>query len=105
MAFLDVPQIGDVLIRRGHGPDAKPLMVLSSVPGPDQLAYATRVEAERVACAYAEHAGVNVWLAEFNSEFTLLFRCRESSPVHRSATAARRRSSTQFKREAIVAVS
>lgn len=79
MVFVDIPKIGDVVIRRGYGLDAKPLMALSSVPGPDQFGYATRGEANRMACAYAEHAGVDVWRAESPNEFTLLFSCRAST--------------------------
>ncbi len=78
MVFVDVPKIGDVVIRRGDGPDT--LYVLSFVPGPDRCGYATRAEADRMACAYAEHAGVDVWLAQFPNEFTPLFRVRESKP-------------------------
>ncbi len=76
-------------------------MVLSSFPGPDQFGYPTIAEADRMARAYAEHAGVNVWLAGFASEFTLLFSFRESMPVCRSATDAPHYSYAQLTRGAV----
>ena len=44
-----------MVIRTG-GPDANPAYALRSVAGSDQLACATRAEAEKLARAYAEHA-------------------------------------------------
>jgi hypothetical protein len=79
MDSVGTPKNGDVVIR-SHQLDTKTVFVLSSVPGPDQFRYATRAEAARMARAYAEYAGVDVWLTEFPNEFTLLCRLRESKP-------------------------
>jgi len=81
MALVNAPEGGDVVIRTG-GADANPPYALQSVAGSDQLARATRVEAERLARDYAQHARVNVWLAGPPSEFTLLVGFRGSETTH-----------------------
>jgi hypothetical protein len=71
MTGIHVPESGDVMIHAG-GLDASPAYVLSSFGEPDQLACATRAEAEKMARAYAAHVRVSVWLAGAPTEFTLL---------------------------------
>lgn len=73
MPAFGVPENGDILIRC-DGPDAKCSFVVSSIRGPDQFGCATLTEAVRMASSYAEHAGVNVWLAPFGNVFTPLIR-------------------------------
>jgi len=87
MALVNVPAGGDVVICT-HGPSAHPAYALRSVGGPDQLAFATRGEAERVARAFAKHARVNVWLAGAPNEFTLVVRFRGSERASRPRSAA-----------------
>lgn len=69
-----VPEAGDLIIRRLES--ATTVCVIRAFPGPDQLACASQAEAERVARSYAEHARVNLWLAQAGSAFTLLSRAR-----------------------------
>jgi hypothetical protein len=75
--LIDVPEGGDVVIRT-RGKDAHPGYVLGSAAGSNQLACATRAEAERIARAFAEHTRVNVWLAGAPNEFMLLVAFRGS---------------------------
>ena len=69
------PEDGDLII--GRVEFAKTMIcVVRAFPGPDQLACATQAEAERVARSYAEHARVNVWLAQTATAFTLVSSAR-----------------------------
>lgn len=82
-----VPADGDVLIR-GIGPQGDPGYVLCAVPGPDQLRYATRAEAEAMARAYAAHAQVDVWTTTAPNRFTVVTQGRE--PAHERSFPASR---------------
>lgn len=87
-----MPEDGDLIIRRLES--ATTVCVIRAVPGPDQLACATLAEAERVARSYAEHARVNLWLAQSRSAFTLLSLARRpvsptSGRQHVTRTPAR----------------
>ena len=89
MALVDRPEGGDVIIR-ASGPDANPGYVLRAVIESDQLACATRAEAETKARTLAEHARVNVWFGGAADEFTLVVRFRgsERRMSRRSAAGA-----------------
>ncbi|MEO8681521.1 MAG: hypothetical protein ABI665_20915 [Vicinamibacterales bacterium] len=81
---------GDVVIRLG-GPNPEAEFVVSAFPGPGQLACATRVDAERLAMAYANHAGVDAWFDEGPNGFTLLGHFREPAGPRLVRSPARRR--------------
>jgi hypothetical protein len=86
----NIPETGDVVIHSSES-DATPSYVIYAVPGPDQFGCATRGEAERMARSYAKRAGLNLWLSEGPSAFTLLARFRGSartSPANASIDAA-----------------
>jgi hypothetical protein len=63
------------VIHRGES-DATLAYAIYTVPGPDQLGFATRGEAEGMACRYAERSGVNLWLSEAPDRFVLVVRFR-----------------------------
>ncbi len=66
-----VPQHGDIVIRESSR-DGKTIFVLSTVPCPDQIILRTREEALRQARLFANRESVRVWLANGESEVTLL---------------------------------
>ena len=74
----NIPETGDVVIHSSES-DATPSYVMYAVPGPDQFGCATRGEAERMARSYAKRAGINLWLSEGPSGFTLLARFRDAA--------------------------
>ena len=61
LTFMPAP--GDVVIR-ANASDQTPRYVLSCSPGPAQFGCATRAEVERMARAYATHAGVSLWFSD-----------------------------------------
>ena len=69
---------GDVVI---HGNEAgtTPAFVLRIEPGPDQYGCATLDALVELATAYADHAGVDVWLAGVRDTVTLIARCRSGA--------------------------
>ena len=71
MTIINVPADSDVVILTG-APGESPAYVVSSVVGSGQLACATLASAETLARSYAEHAGVNMWVADVHDEFTLM---------------------------------
>lgn len=71
----NIPETRDVVIRRSDSNATLPYAICT-VPEPDQLAFATREEAESMACRYAERSKVNLWLSEASSGFVLLARFR-----------------------------
>jgi len=81
----NVPETGDVVIHSSES-DATPSYVIYAVPGPDQFGCATRGEAERMARSYAKRAGLNLWLSEGPSGFTLLARYRGAARAQRRRT-------------------
>jgi len=81
----NIPETGDVVIHSSES-DATPSYVIYAVPGPDQVGCATRGEAERMARSYAKRAGLNLWLSEGPSGFTLLARYRGAARGQRRRT-------------------
>jgi hypothetical protein len=71
----DIPETGDVVIHRGESNATLPYTI-HTAPGPDQLGFATRAEAEGRACRYAERSAVNLWLSEAAGRFALVARFR-----------------------------
>jgi len=63
MFLTYMPAPGDVVIR-ADASDQAPRYVLSCGSGPAQFGCATRAEAERMARAYATHAGVSLWFSD-----------------------------------------
>lgn len=80
---------GDVLIRRLHAA-ARGTCALSSLPGPDQVAFASEREATSHARGYASQAGVDVWEDQGAGHLVRLFRFRADagSPRRLAALAA-----------------
>jgi hypothetical protein len=74
----NIPETGDVVIHRSES-DATLAYAIYTVPGPDQLGFATRGEAEGMACRYAERSEVNLWLSEVPSGLVLLARFRRAA--------------------------
>jgi len=68
----------DVVVRRGtaHGS-----YLLGTVGGPDQFTFRTRDEAVARAIAFAQHAKVAVWIAEFEEPPALLASYRDDAPL------------------------
>ncbi len=71
----NIPETGDVVI---HGSDANATLpyAICTVPGRNQLAFATLEEAESMASRYAARSEVNLWLSEAPSGVVLLARFR-----------------------------
>lgn len=66
---------GDILIRT-QADDPHRLYTLSTVPGPDQLRWASLAEASRAAREYASQVRVDVWVDDGTGQVTQLSRFR-----------------------------
>jgi hypothetical protein len=67
--------VGDVVIRANDA-GTTPAFVLRIEPGPDQYGCATLAALAELAIAYADHAGVDVWLAGVRDTVTAIAHCR-----------------------------
>ena len=81
----NIPETGDVVIH-SRGSHETQSFAIRAVPGPDQFGCATRGEAERMARSCAKRSGVNLWLSEGPSGFTLLARFRGAARGQRRRT-------------------
>ena len=81
----NIPETGDVVIHSSEA-HATPSYAIYAVPGPDQFGCADRAEAEGMARSCAKRSGVNLWLSEGPSGFTLLARFRGAARGQRRRT-------------------
>lgn len=68
-------EAGDVVVRASGG-RVGPAFVLRTIPGPNQVGFATLVEATNAARAYGEHAVVNAWVENVNGTMPSLLVAR-----------------------------
>jgi hypothetical protein len=71
MDGANTPEDGDIVVRRDTR-NGKPVFVLNTTPGPDQLVLHTRDAAVRQARDFARSQQVRVWVTNGNHDFTLV---------------------------------